>query len=127
LPAVIQTITAAYGGDQAFGGSTSNKVRQVVAIASTTTSLAVSPNPSTLGQPVTFTAQVTPQISGTPIQGTVLFEDGEIGIAAVNPINGVAQFTTSTLAAGKHKMKAYFGDSADFKSSTSSVIILTVN
>ena len=64
-------ITAVYGGDSNFGGST-KAVNQVVSKATTTTILTSSLNPSTFGQSVTFTASVTPQFSGT-VKG-----DGEL-------------------------------------------------
>src|SRR5271157_3532819 len=56
LPVGTSTIQAAYGGDLDFAGSTSNAVSQVVDKATTTTALVSSPNPSGVGQAVTFTA-----------------------------------------------------------------------
>jgi hypothetical protein len=66
--------------------------------ATTTTTLTSSLNPSTYGQPVTFTATVT-SASGTPT-GSISFMSGgaTLGTVALNS-NGVAQFTTSSLPA----------------------------
>ena len=51
-------VTAVYGGDASFNGSTSNTVDQEVQKADTTTALTSSANPSKFGQSVTFTATV---------------------------------------------------------------------
>src|SRR5208282_3955712 len=58
------TVTAVYGGDWGWVGSTSKTVSQVIGKATTTTALASSLNPSNVGQSVTFTATVAPQFSG---------------------------------------------------------------
>ena len=74
-----------------------------------------SANPSTVGQPVTFTAVVTaPSYQGTPT-GTVTFTiDGQAQTPVTLALVGgsdQAQFTTSTLAAGSHTVSAaYSGD-----------------
>ena len=53
------SITAAYGGDSNFFGSTSSALNQIVNTGLTSTTLSSSPNPSTFGEVVTFTATVT--------------------------------------------------------------------
>jgi hypothetical protein len=98
-------ITAVYSGDSNFSGSTSPALSQVVkAPIITKTTLTSSQNPSTVGQSVTFTATVTAS-SGTP-DGTVTFDDGTTVLATVNLAAGVATYSTSTLAKGKHTIKA---------------------
>jgi len=76
LNAGTTSITAIYGGDWNYVGSTSKAVKQVVGKATTTTALISSQNPSNFGQSVTLTASVTPQFSGTPT-GLVKFINGE--------------------------------------------------
>jgi parallel beta-helix repeat protein len=114
LAAGSHAITAQYLGDANDDGSTSAVVTQVVQ-NSTATALASSPSPSTVGQTVIFTATVTP-ISGTGTPtGTVQFFDGTtpLGTANLNP-SGTATFTTSSLAAGSHAIRAeYLGDASD--------------
>ena len=63
------TLTAVYGGDASFVGSTSLGVSQTVNQGATTTVLVASPNPSNVGQVVTFTATVavTSPAAGTPM------------------------------------------------------------
>ncbi len=114
-------ITAVYGGDTDFAGSTSNTVTQVVTQISTTTGLASSANPAAPGAAVTFTATVTAS-SGTPT-GTVTFNDGStaIGTGTLNG-SGVATLTTSTLALGTHPITAVYGGTAAFSGSTSAVL-----
>src|SRR5205823_14886296 len=69
------SITAFYGGDTNFNGSTSPAVSQTVNKATTTTSVSSSANPSVFSQSVTFTAAVSPQFTGVPT-GSVTFKDG---------------------------------------------------
>ena len=70
-------ISAVYGGDGNFIGSSSSAINQVVNKATTTVTTASSANPSTFGQSVTFTATVAPSVSGTGTPtGSVAFFDG---------------------------------------------------
>src|SRR5262249_20401217 len=66
-------ITAIYGGDANFQGSTSTALTQAVR-APTSTAVTSNVNPSGLNEAVTFTASVSAN-SGTPT-GTVTFKDG---------------------------------------------------
>jgi len=120
LPAGASSITAVYGGDSNFAGSTSKAVKQVVDKATTTTSLVSSLNPSNLGQSVTFTATVTPQFSGTPA-GTVTFTDGTTTLKTIALSEGVAKYTSTTLAEGQHSITATYNGSTSFDGSSGSV------
>jgi len=119
------SITAVYGGDSNFTGSTSKAVKQVVSKAATTTTLASSLNPSNVGQSVTFTASVTSQFGGTPT-GKVTFYDGTTLLKTVSVNGGVAEFGTRTLAVGSHSITATYNGSTDFTGSSGSVV-QTVN
>ena len=92
----------------------------------TQTSLASSANPSTFGQPVTFTAAVT--AGANPVtQGSVTFKDGTQVLAIVNlNASGQAAFTTSTLSGGPHPISAQYGGSSTFNASAAS-LTQTVN
>jgi hypothetical protein len=72
-----------------------------------------SPNPSVFGQPVTFTATVSPMsIPGVPT-GTVTFSDGAVVLGTGTLNAGVATFTTTPfqLTVGAHAIVAtYSGD-----------------
>jgi hypothetical protein len=118
------TIKVTYAGDANFAPS-SAIVTQVVNLYPTTTALSSSPNPSQLGQAVTFTAQVTSTGPSAPT-GKVQFLDGTTTLGTITLSGRVAKLTKSTLAVGTHSITAqYLGDFADAKS-TSSVVQQTV-
>ncbi len=60
-------MTASYGGNSTYSGSTSSTLTQTVNKANSTTSLSSSLNPSTYGASVTFTATVTPTPQRAPL------------------------------------------------------------
>jgi hypothetical protein len=118
-------ITAVYLGDSSFAGSTSRPVTQTVNPATSTTTLVVTPNPATAGQPVTLKATVT----GTPAPtGSVTFKDGTttLGTAPLNA-SGVASFVTSALTAGTHSLTAVFGGNGSLSMSTSNAVSQVVS
>ncbi len=120
------TIKAFYSGDGNFDNSTSNAVKQVVDEATTTTTLVSSLNPSDGGQPVTFTATVTPQYGGTPT-GKIQFNNGTAKLGLISLSGGVASFTTSSLPGGTDPITAVYSGSNSFLTSTSAVLNQTVN
>jgi hypothetical protein len=119
-------ITALYSGDSNFAASTSKAISQVIRKATSTTTLTSSQNPSTHGQPVTFTATVAPEFSGTPT-GSIVFKDGTKALKTVTLSGGVASYTTSTLTSGMHSITATYNGSASFDGSSSVPLIQTVN
>jgi hypothetical protein len=112
-------ISAAYGGDSRFTGSTGslNTNPQVVNPAPSTTTVTSSENPSHFGDAVTFTAAVTS--SGGIPPGTVTFNDSTtvLGTGTLNG-NGVAALTTASLAIGSHTITAQYAGSTNFAGST---------
>src|SRR6266516_3324899 len=122
------SITASYGGDTNFNGSTSAVLTQTVNKANTTTGVVSSLNPSTFGQSVTFTATVAVVAPGAVSpSGTVTFLDGATTLGTGTLSGGTATFTTSTLAAGSHSITASYGGDGNFNTSTSAVLTQTVN
>src|SRR6185369_3114548 len=80
-------------------------------LATTTTTLASSANPSQYGQSVQFSTTVNTTGSNTPT-GNVTFSEGSTVLAS-SPLNGSGQasFNTSTLSVGSHSITAaYPGD-----------------
>src|SRR5690606_3871764 len=85
----------------------------------TTTSVTADPNPSVAGQPVTYTATVSP----VPTGGTVTFTDGNTIIPGCDALalatDGTATCTTAGLSLGEHSITAsysghdYYDGSAD--------------
>jgi uncharacterized repeat protein (TIGR01451 family) len=125
-------ITAVYGGNAAYTGSTSSPVAQVVNRATSTTTLTSTPNPSTYGQEVTFTATVSGSY-GTPTGSVTFYENLPLSLqqksqaaeadssSNVVPLtNGAATFTTSALSAGSHSIIAEYSGDATYLGSTSS-------
>ena len=116
----MHTITATYEGGQNFSISSGSTFLTVnSATAATTTVVSSTPNPSTLNQPVTFTATVTSS-SGTPT-GSVVFQDGgtNLGTGFLNGA-GQASITVTTLTAGTHTIAAVYQATANFATSSGS-------
>jgi subtilase family serine protease len=121
---------ATAGWDQATGWGSIDWfkwVQDIVPATATTTTSTISSslNPSTPGQAVTFTAQVT-AASGTP-SGTVSFRDNgtQIGTGALS--SGTAIFSTGSLTAGTHPLTAVYLGASGFATSTSGTLSQVVN
>jgi hypothetical protein len=124
LAAGTHTVSAAYSGDAHVAGSSAALPTQTVnapTAKATTTALATSANPSTVGQTVTFTATVSPGTSaGTPT-GTVTFTIDGTAEPPV-PLRMVggrdqAAFSVATLAPGAHTIVAKYNGDATFAAS----------
>jgi hypothetical protein len=87
----------------------------------TTTGLTSSWNPPGTGKVVTFTATVTPAVSGTPT-GSVTFKDGGTVLVTKALSGGKATYATAALAIGIHSITATFGGSTYFLASASSAL-----
>jgi len=126
------SITAAYSGDVGNGASTSSALVQSVTapINATTTTLASSLNPSTVGVAVTFTATV----NGTAPTGSVAFTNGGASIAGCGAASltgsgnaRTATCVTSALAQGSRTIVANYGGNASNGVSSSSPLAQSVN
>ncbi len=128
LSVATHSITASYGGDAGNNPSTSTALSQVVqaSAAPTTTTLASSPNPSTFGANVTFTATVT----GTAPTGSVNFKDGATSIAGCSAVafaagsgnTRSATCSTASLSVATHSITASYGGDAGNNPSTSTAL-----
>jgi len=118
LNADLYPLTAVYSGDVNNLRSTSTIVNQVVTETASAAKITSTPNPSTLGQAVTFTATITsPTVIPT---GPVTFTVGTKILGTAQLSGGKAKFTISTLAVGSTKVTAtYYGNSNIAKSSAS--------
>ncbi len=120
------SISAKYNGDANNTGSTSSALNQRV-IASTTTTLVSSLNPSFAGQSVTFTATVS-STSGLPPNGeTITFKNGSSILGTASLSGGTATLTTSSLTAGIYTVTASYPGDANFAASTSPALRQVVN
>jgi hypothetical protein len=123
LSAAIHPVTAVYSGDTNFTTSTSNSLNQAVNQAGTTTTVVAAPSSGVYGQPVTFTATVSP--AGTT--GSVTFYDGDtaLGTGSLDG-TGNATFTTGALATGPHSITAVYSGDGNFQGDTSSALSFAV-
>lgn len=98
-----------------------------ILIPKMTATLSSSANPSVVGQPVTFTATVT-SIAGPPPDGETLeFTAGGKPMGSGTISNGVAQFTTSALAAGSLVVAAKYSGDNNYLTATSQALKQVVN
>jgi len=114
-------ITATYGADINFSGSTSSTLSQQVNKAPTTTAVVSSKTPTAFGESVTFTATVTvnaPAV-GTPT-GSIEFRDGTTVLSTVPLVAGQATLATATLSVASHTISAVYSGDASFATSTGS-------
>ncbi|MFF3959687.1 Ig-like domain repeat protein, partial [Streptomyces sp. NPDC001890] len=112
-------VAAAYSGDADFAAAAGTDA-QTVSRAMTTTGLVSSPDPSVVGQPVTFTATVAAVApgAGTPT-GTVTFTFGDgTGTAPAPLVNGVATTQHTYSAAGPYTVTAAYVNDSNFRSSS---------
>jgi hypothetical protein len=113
-------LQAVYHGDANNQGSTSAIVNQVIQQATSSATLTSSPDPSTPGEAVTFTAKITsPTVTA---KGPVTFTAGKIVLGTVELSGGKATFTTSTLAAGSTTVTVTFAGDSNIKGSSASVV-----
>jgi hypothetical protein len=113
LPAGTQTVTASYAGNGTYGPSTTGPITQTVTVATSSTSIASSANPSAMNQAITLTAAVLPSVA----TGTVTFLNGTSAVGSAPLIGGNAALTLSTLPAGLNALSAlYSGDTNDLPS-----------
>lgn len=116
------SLTAVYGGDTNYAGSTSSAQTVTVNKISTTTSIVASPSPATFAQTVTLTATVT----SSSATGTITFKDGSTPLATVTLSGGTASTTVSNLTVGAHTITADYSGDASYAISSGSTS-LTIN
>jgi Big-like domain-containing protein/VCBS repeat protein/FG-GAP repeat protein len=119
LSADSYPLAAVYLGDANNTGSTSSVLNQVVQEATSAATLTSSPNPSSSGQLVTFTATITsPTFIPT---GPVTFTAGKTVLGTAELSGGKAKLTTSTLAVGSTTVTATYSGDSNVAGSSASV------
>jgi hypothetical protein len=86
------------------------------------TTLTSSASTTTVGQPVMFTATVSPQ----GVTGTVEFRDDSASLGTVPVSGGSAAINVDTLSVGTHSITALYSGDANHAGSVSSVVTHTV-
>ncbi len=95
--------------------------------AGTYIQLSSSPNPSALGQAVTFTAKVRGSVTASVApSGSMVFNDGAKTLGSVRLSNGLASLTISTLSQGAHSVVATYSGDANFNPNRSTSLLQTV-
>ncbi|MEV7242372.1 Ig-like domain-containing protein, partial [Streptomyces sp. NPDC093248] len=124
----LHAVEANYGGDAEYDPSTGADTQEVF-LARTTTTLTFDPEPSHCGEPVTFTAQVTPvpPATGSPtgLVSFIVSDDGPVLTAPVDD-TGQAQVTISDLHVGFHQSAAFYTGDENFDASNSPLTLHVV-
>jgi hypothetical protein len=119
LSADAYPMFAVYTGDANNGRSASPILNQVITQTTSAAAITASPNHSTRGQSVTFTARITSP-TATPA-GPVTFTAGKTGLGSVELSEGKAIFTTSTLAIGSTTVTVTYPWDSDISGSSAAV------
>ncbi len=124
----MHSIFAVYPGDGNFNpAGAALPGGQIVDKTGTATTLTSAPNPSQLGESVTFTAAVTVLAPGAgDPSGTVTFKDGATVLGTATLSGGVATFATSGLAVGAHTITAEYAGAASCNGGVSPAVTQTV-
>ena len=117
------TIVASYGGNADYIGSDSQSITHVViaaaSIVPTSTAVTSSQNPSTYGELITFTANVTANDGSTPV-GTVQFSLDGADFGSPVPVGSDGAAESAALASpdpGDHTVIAAFVPAVGYSSS----------
>ena len=120
------SIMSSYEGDSAFNPSRSSPISEVVQKAPSSIALSASPNPATVKTSVTFKAVVKGPRQPT---GSVVFREGSKPLTAALPVDfeGIATFSTTSLAAGAHTIVADYSGDPNLEASISSTLSVKIN
>ena len=99
-----------------------------IGVPLTNTTVSASANPSVFGQPVNFTATVSPGgPSALTPTGTVTFSDQGTIVGTATLSSGTAIFNTASLAVGTHSITAAYAGDSNFAPSTSIALTQVVS
>ncbi|HSY51284.1 MAG TPA: Ig-like domain repeat protein [Thermoanaerobaculia bacterium] len=118
----VRSITATYGGDTNFDGSTASAIQQNVGKAQT----AIDARPRTpllVGEMpfITVFVNVAPGAAVVPT-GAVSITEGGTNLGTQALIGGVATFTLNPLAVGDHTLVLNYSGDTDFEASSATII-----
>ncbi|MDB5352689.1 MAG: hypothetical protein JWN86_3936 [Planctomycetota bacterium] len=114
------TISASYGGDARFSGSSST-VAHTVGKLTGSVSLRVSSASPVFGQALTLTANVP---AGT---GSVAFQDGSTILGTATISGEIATLATSALSVGSHAITAIYSGDSTVNSASSTIVSVAVS
>ncbi len=113
-----RSVTATYSGDTNYAISTSPSYGQTAYRKTTTTTVSSSSNPSVVGEPVTYTATLSPAAA----TGTIEFKEAGAtitGCAAQAVSAGAAKCTTVNSSSGARSVTATYSSDTNYAISTS--------
>ncbi len=114
----LDLVVANTYGESNFDGTVGVLLHKKKTAHPSSISIASSPNPSLFNHPVTFTATVTSAQGVVPDGGLVTFFDLTTAIGIGKTAGGVATFTTSSLTAKVHTIRATYSGDATLNPST---------
>lgn len=120
------SIIARYAGDNNVSMNGSAALSQTVNLSPTSVALTSNASPSTYGQTVTFTANVTAAF-GTAPASSVSFYDGTTLLGTVNTATAPPQVSIFYLTAGTHAITATYAGNSNYASSTSAALSQSVS
>lgn len=121
--------------DSPFPGPSAPQAMDVISTApvaqyakTTTVALSSEANPSTYGQPVTFTAKINSETGAIPRDGELItFNRGDTPLGTAVLHGGSAQLTVSTLGIYTNQIRATYAGDAHLPASTSPAVAQLVN
>ncbi|MGB9197385.1 MAG: FG-GAP-like repeat-containing protein [Terriglobales bacterium] len=120
LTAGSHSLTAVYGGDSVFQGSTSAVVTEQVNQEIATVTVVTSATPVYIYQNVVFTASVSAD-GGIVATGTMSFQQGSTSMGTVPLVNGQANVTLSFSTANTYRVTATYSGDQNYKANSSYV------
>lgn len=120
LPVGSNVITASYNGDSQDGKSSSPSLVQTVNHAQITMTLTSSPNPSTSGSTVKFTATLASNGS-LPNGQLVTFSNNGGALGTAKIVGGKAIFSTAALPVGSNQITASYAGDSNYSSAEAAV------
>jgi len=129
-PADVASVDLNHDGspDLVVVNNADESVSVLLNAAGTYVQLASSPNPSNVGQAVTFTDTVQGTVTKSAMpSGTVNFKDGSTTLANVVLSQGKASFTTSALGQGTHNITVGYSGDGTFNPNRSAILVQRVN
>ncbi len=120
MTAGSHSLTAVYGGDAVFQGSTSAVVTEQVNQEIATVNVMTSATPVYILQNIIFTATVSAD-GGVVATGTMTFQQGTTSLGTMPLVNGQASITESFSVAGTYRVTASYSGDQNYKANSSFV------
>jgi hypothetical protein len=123
-----QMITGTYSGDGNFGVATSSAINLNPTILATSLAVTANPSSSTLGQPVTLSAVLSPSQYGSYESDgeTVIFMNGTTSLGSAPLKGGFATLNVTSLPIGAASITAVYAGDCTLADSSSGVASVTV-